>query len=181
MRSAIQLVRGAGHLRDFVSALREEGELGYGDKSTSEDMELKAGAGDNYLFIVFEFYMFIVCILFSDASRRGYELMEVMAASLSKVMECQGGMDKRMYAIEERVTVDSRARKAVDFFVVRQEIPFDDNIAVNFFFRDPLQVIGLLEWCVKSVPWDKAAFATNILKTLMTESYMAQYTFPAIA
>ena len=100
---------------------------------------------------------------------------------MAKTMELQGGMDKRMSAIEERVVVDARARKAVDFFCVRQEIPFDDNIAINSFFRDPLQIIALLEWCVKSVPWDKATFATAILRTLMTESYMAQYTFPAIA
>ena len=101
--------------------------------------------------------------------------------SMAKVMDLQAGMDKRMAAIEERVVVDARARKAVDFFCVRQEIPFDDNVAINYFYRDPLQIVALLEWLVKSVPWDKATFATSILKALMTESYMAQYTFPAIA
>ena len=116
-----------------------------------------------------------------DASRRAYELSLAMAESMAKIMELQGGMDKRLSAIEERVVVDSRARKAVDYFCVREQIPFDDNTAVNTFFRDPLQVVSLIEWCVKSVPWDKATFATNILKTLMTESYMSQYTFPAIA
>ena len=128
--------------------------------------------------IYIDVYVFI-CLL--DASRRTYELCEGMARSMATVMEMQGGMDKRMSALEERVVIDSRARKAVDFFCVRQEIPFDNNVEVNNFYRDPLQIIALLEFLVKSVPWDKATFATGIVKALMTESYMAQYTFPSIA
>ena len=44
LRASKALVRGAGNLRSLVEGLRGEGDLGEGDKSTPEDMELRAGA-----------------------------------------------------------------------------------------------------------------------------------------
>ena len=45
LRASQVLVRQAGNLRSLVEGLRGEGDLGEGDKSTAEDMELRAGAG----------------------------------------------------------------------------------------------------------------------------------------
>ena len=44
-RASIALARGAGDLRALVDSLIGEGDLGEGDTSTSEEKELRAGAG----------------------------------------------------------------------------------------------------------------------------------------
>ena len=105
----------------------------------------------------------------------------MVAQAQAQLMIVTAGFDKRMSVIEERVFVDTRVRKGVDFFAIRQDLPFDDNRKIDFFFKDPQKIVTLMEYAVQMVEWDNSTWPTNILRLLMSEDYMAQYSFPSVA